>query len=256
MKTCCMMVAGPFEKDYWREWAKWHHSLGFDDIVIVTNNWKLDRDSSMPYVKSARLDGQKTQLKTYNQFAFDCIREYDWAMILDGDEFLHVPLDIKTYFKEAENEGFPQVSFQWMLFGDGGPGVPESGSVVQRFQRASGVFKMEVKSAISFKWCREHKLMPHWVNPHFACAGFQWLPSLHYPLRQGIVGPTVKQLEGAKVDPTQPYIAHYFAKTKAEWATRRGLPRPDSGQLRDPKEFDEHNHNEVAWPYLAQVQSK
>ena len=32
-------------------------------------------------------------------------------MILDGDEFLHVPLDIKTYFKEAENEGFPQVSF-------------------------------------------------------------------------------------------------------------------------------------------------
>ena len=74
---------------------------------------------------------------------------------------------------------------------------------------------------------------------------------MHYPLRQGILGPTVKQLEGAKVDPTQPYIAHYFTKTKAEWAIRRGLPRPDNGQLRDPKEFDEHNHTEVEWPYLA-----
>ena len=79
---------------------------------------------------------------------------------------------------------------------------------------------------------------------------------MHYPLRQGILGPTVKQLEGAKVDPTQPYIAHYFVKTKAEWAIRRGLPRPDNGRLRDPKEFDEQNHNEVSWPYLAKMQAQ
>lgn len=32
-------------------------------------------------------------------------------MVLDGDEFLHVPLDIKTYFAEADMQGFPQVSF-------------------------------------------------------------------------------------------------------------------------------------------------
>lgn len=69
-----------------------------------------------------------------------------------------------------------------------------------------------------------------------------------------VVGPTLRQLAGAKVDPTQPYIAHYFTKTKAEWAVRRGLPRPDNGQLRDPKEFDENNHNEVVWPYLARYQ--
>ena len=254
MKTCCMMIAGPFEKDYWREWAKWHHTIGFDEVFIVTNNWSLDEDKTLPYVKTERLDGQKMQLTAYNQFAFDHLADYDWVMVMDGDEFLYTPFGVDLYFKEAQNAGFPQVSFQWMMFGDGGEGVPESGSVVQRFQRASGVFKMEVKTAVSFKWCREHKLMPHWVNPHFACAGFQCLPSLHYPLRQSIVGPTVKQLEGVKVDHTQPYIAHYFVKTKAEWAVRRGLPRPDNNQLRDPKEFDEQNHNEVDWPYLAQFQ--
>lgn len=70
-----------------------------------------------------------------------------------------------------------------------------------------------------------------------------------------VAGPTLQQLAGAKVDPTQPYIAHYFTKTKAEWAIRRGLPRPDNGQLRDPKEFDENNHNEVSWPYLANLQA-
>lgn len=71
-----------------------------------------------------------------------------------------------------------------------------------------------------------------------------------------MVGPTLQQLAGAKVDPAQPYIAHYFTKTKAEWAVRRGLPRPDNGQIRDISEFVRDNHNEVAWPYLAQVQSK
>lgn len=34
-----MMVAGSFEKNYWREWAEWHKHLGFDDVWIVTNNW-------------------------------------------------------------------------------------------------------------------------------------------------------------------------------------------------------------------------
>lgn len=40
-----------------------------------------------------------------------------------------------------------------------------------------------------------------------------------------------------------------------EWAVRRGLPRPDNGQLRDISEFVRDNHNEVAWPYLAKLQA-
>lgn len=66
MKTCCMMIAGPFEKDYWREWARWHRALGFDDIVVIANNWSLAGDKTMPYVKTARIDGQKMQLAAYN----------------------------------------------------------------------------------------------------------------------------------------------------------------------------------------------
>lgn len=253
MKTCIMMIAGCFEREYWREWAKWHHDIcGFDEVFILTNNWTLD--NPLPeYVTTERFDGVKAQLQGYNNFAIRHIKDYDWVMVMDGDEFLYIPEGkrVSDYFSEAEGLNFHQVSFQWMMFGDGGEGVPENGSVVRRFQRASGVFKMEVKSAISFKWCREHNVFPIWVNPHFACVGFHWLPSLHYPLMVGMIGPTVKQIEGTPVDKDKPYIAHYFTKTRAEWAERRGLPRPDNNQLRDPKEFDEENHNEIEWPYMA-----
>lgn len=32
-------------------------------------------------------------------------------MVLDFDEFLYTPLDVKLYFEEAEKAGVPQISF-------------------------------------------------------------------------------------------------------------------------------------------------
>lgn len=43
MKTCTIGIAGPFEEPYLEEWISWHKMIGFDDIVIVTNNWSLPK---------------------------------------------------------------------------------------------------------------------------------------------------------------------------------------------------------------------
>ena len=57
MKNAVLAIAAEFERPYIYEWAAWHHSLGFDDIWIVTNNWDLD--SPVPvYVKTYRRDGK------------------------------------------------------------------------------------------------------------------------------------------------------------------------------------------------------
>lgn len=256
MRTCIMLIAGPFEKDYIEEWAEWHHDIcGFKEVFVIANNW--DYAPKKDYVKTWRLDGQKMQLDAYNWFAHSHMLDYDWVMVMDGDEFLYLPdgRTIEDYFKEADERGVPQVSFQWMMFGSGGEGVPTKGSVVKRFTRASGVWKMEVKSALNFAWCRGHHIVPIWLNPHFARATdgrrLGWLSSIHYPTKEVMKGPTRKDLEGQPVKNTDPFIAHYFTKTKEEWAERRSLPRPDNNQLRDPTEFDNEDHNEVECAWLA-----
>lgn len=257
MKNCIMMIASPFEKDYVDEWATWHHDIcGFDEVFVMANNWSLE--PTRPYMKVVEMPGEKMQLPAYNCFGqTQMSSEYGWVMVMDGDEFLWLPdgKKIGDYFDEASRIGVPQVSFQWMLFGSGGEGVPTSGSVLSRFKRASGVFKMEVKSALNLEWCRKNNVVPYWVNPHFACGaygdGIKWLHSIHYPSRQIMWGPTRKDLEGTKVQKDVPFIAHYFTKTKVEWNARRSIPRPDNNQLRNPSEFDEEDHNEVECDWLA-----
>ena len=77
------------------------------------------------------------------------------------------------------------------------------------------------------------------------------MSSIHYPTKEVMKGPTRKELEGRPVKQSDPFIAHYFTKTKEEWAERRSLPRPDNNQLRDPTEFDNEDHNEVECDWLA-----
>ena len=130
MKKCVLAIAAEFEKPYWREWAEWHYNAGFDDIWIVTNNWDLD--APIPsYVKTYRRDGQVMQLKVYNEWLAVHRLEYDFAMFCDIDEFLYLPTNAEDYLSLHTDDyclGIP-----WVHFGDGGPGTPTSGSVVQRF---------------------------------------------------------------------------------------------------------------------------
>ena len=250
-----MMVAGPFEKDYWREWAEWHQHLGFDDVWIVTNNWSLP-DDKPDYVHTERLDGPVPQLRAYNMFCWTHLNDYDWVMVLDGDEFLQVSRPLDYYFKRGEEMRVSQICFQWLYFGDGGEGVPTSGSVIQRFKRSAGVFNTWVKSAVSLKWYRENNQITMWLHPHFVCTPTLRLPSLHFPSEKLMSGPENLEYSGKPVTKDMPYVAHYFTKTKKEWDERRSIPRPDIGKRRDESEFYKDNHNEVEWTQLAEIQSQ
>lgn len=252
-----MMIAGPFEKDYVEEWVEWHHDIcGFGEVFVIANNW--DYAPKKEYVKSMRIDGKQMQLQAYNWFACTHMLDYDWVMVLDGDEFLYLPdgRTIEDYLKEAEGMDLPQVSFQWMMFGSGGEGVPTKGSVVKRFTRASGVFKHEIKNAISFAWCRKNHIVPLWLNPHFTSGTnghrMGWLSSLYFPTKEVISGPENLAQVGKPVSRDMPFVAHYFTKTREEWAERRGLPRPDTNEFYPDGTFQEHDRNEVECDWLAQ----
>lgn len=257
MKIVVVCIAAEFEKPYLLEWAEWHHSIGFDEVFVMSNNWSVPEEiKQIPFIKTARVDGMKMQLPAYTMFAAQYMNAYDWAFFLDVDEFIYVPSkDIEDLLSKAESLHQCQMSLSWMLFGDGGC-KDTSGSVVQRFQRCSGVFANEVKSAVSFKSLRQRNIKPVWVNPHFAACvpGYSWIPSFHMPLNSVIAGSTCKELSGEEVKEDMPFIAHYCTKTKAEWDIRAKIARSDTGTLKDDSQFADCNKNDVYCPWLAKMQ--
>ena len=246
MKTCVMAIAAEFEEPYLLEWVDWHKRLGFDDIWVVTNNW----DWYVPPkgVKTYRRDGKVIQLAVYNEWMWNHRWEYDWVLVCDIDEFLYCPTDVKAWLEEADDA--IQLAVPWVHFGDGSDGktkTPPEGSVIDRFQRCEGVYNRHVKTLVHLsKLSNANNLF--YVNPHFICASVNgtgiWLPWLD------IFGCTghgqYNKFEGREIDPSRPFIAHYYTKTLTEWRKRRGPEhmRADRHQYITEDWFARENHNE------------
>ena len=129
MKTAALCIAAEFERPYLEEWWSWHHSLGFDDIHVITNNWTLDIPAPS-FVHSFRVDGQVVQLPAYNAWLQKFKEKYDWLLVIDVDEFLWMPDDLKTYLELHQKDYC--IGVPWVHFGDGFS-KETSGSVIQRF---------------------------------------------------------------------------------------------------------------------------
>lgn len=172
------------------EWAAYHLAIGFTDIVVCTNDCidgspaLLDRLAEIAPVTHLRTKigpGDLPQLAAYAQAAeLPILREADWAMVLDADEFLniHVGGGAVTDLIGAVPEATAFL-VNWRLFGSSGHEDWRPGFVTERFTRAApldhGVnrpFKT-LFTRIDAYGC---KLLPH--QPRFADAA-RW-PELHY----------------------------------------------------------------------------
>lgn len=254
MKTATLCIAAEFERPYLEEWWAWHKKLGFDEIWTITNNWSIDFPAPS-YVQTARIDGQVQQLNAYNQWAARFQHMYDWVLVIDVDEFLYLPSgDIHQLLEKASQLEVPAVGFNWVNFGDGGPGTPTSGSVVKRFTRCEGLYNEHVKCAVNLKLMSENGQQVCWCNPHFASISTQWLPSIDANLDKMFNGPYNKLWAGACISKDAPFIAHYYTKTKEEWCKRRGPEhmRADCAQFVGEEWFEKENHNEVECTRLAE----
>lgn len=256
MKTCVLAIAAEFEKPYWREWAKWHHDIGFDDIWIVTNNWELD-DPIPDYVKTYRRDGETMQLNVYNEWMEHEAKNYDWAFVCDIDEFLYMPFDMKDWLLE-QTKVCHAIGIPWIHFGDGGPDTPTSGSVVDRFTKCEGVYNRHVKPFVNLRTLAANRVV--FINPHFACVTLRgklaWVPWMDI-FEKPMTGP-YDNFEGRPLDSGRPFIAHFYVKTLDEWRKRRGPQhmRADCRQFVSEDWFHKENHNEVECLLLKEIHSQ
>ena len=163
------------EGPYILEWLAYHRSIGFTDVVIGTNDCVdgspalLDRLWERGFVThqaNAFDPADKPQLAAYARAeTLPVLREADWAMVLDADEFLNIHVGAGRVSDLID--AVPQATaflINWRLFGHSGHVAWEPGFVTERFTRAA---RRDDGVNLSFKTLFRHidayrcKLMPH-----------------------------------------------------------------------------------------------
>ena len=231
MKTALVCIAKD-EENYLHEWVNYHLKIGFDDIHVYQNNWRWENPH--PKVKLHISDGYGVQTKTYQHFASNGYKLYDWAAFFDVDEYLVLKKhpDVKSFISEYSI--FPAISIHWVLFGDNGHKTVENEySVLKRFTKRSKISKGQFKSIIKLNVHTRMEIHNHEgfsVNTNCSL-----IDQLDYP-------------GDRPIDVAQ--INHYHVKTIQEYKLKiaRGRAarlKSDPDFYKKEEDFDKHNYNEV-----------
>lgn len=226
MKVALVCIAKN-EENYIKEWSDYHLKLGFDDIFVYQNNWRLLENYNN--VHKIEFDGEKQQKKAYNSFIKYYKSNYDWAAFFDVDEFLVLKKhkNIKDFISDYSE--FPSIGVNWVFFGDNGhTKVDNDYSVVKRFTKRQQGVDTHIKSIVKLKnkvsFNEVHHPNTFWVD-------------------------TKKQKHKTSFtkfgDDEIAQLNHYFCKTEEEFIKKCDRGRADNGKFRDYTEFNSHNLNEV-----------
>jgi Glycosyl transferase family 2 len=224
MKVALVCIAKN-EDNYIEEWIKYHKKLGFDDIFIYQNNWRMPNiDMETINIES---DGNIRQLPSYNHFIENNWMKYQWAAFWDIDEFLVLKKhkNIKEFISDYDE--YSGIGINCYLFGDNGKTEKEFG-LINRFTKRQLSVDRHVKCI--------YKMQPslRMTNPHHGNVGWtDTNKNTHYHAYNPN-GPT---------DIAQ--INHYFCKTVVEFQEKISRGFADCDATRDIKDFHDNNHNDI-----------
>jgi len=135
------------------EWIAHYRALGFDDIVVCTNDCEDGTDRMLRRLQRMGLaQHHPTKIRkggihrsALRQGArYDEVTGADWVFICDVDEFLNVHAGDGSVRALAEASGRPDViSVPWRIFGSGGVSAFEDRPVTAQFTRAEPAFDPE-----------------------------------------------------------------------------------------------------------------
>jgi hypothetical protein len=187
------------EGPYVLEWVAYHVATGFTDLVICSNDCvdespallgRLQDLGLLTHVVNDCGPADKPQLAAYARVErLPVIRDVDWAMVLDADEFLniHVGEGRVTDLLDA----VPQATaflVNWRVFGSSGHMRWAPGFVTERFTQAAALghgVNLPFKTLFTRIDAYQCKLLPH--QPRYPQA--MRLPELRYVNGAGVVLP-------------------------------------------------------------------
>jgi len=143
--VCAMRNEGP----YILEWLAWHRAVGFDDILIISNDCTDGSDILLRHLAargmllhiehSPRAD--QYALKPAHALALNhpAVRGANWVMVLDADEFLVVHIGDNTVqgLIRANGQNCLGMAVHWKCFGDSGQLSWRDAMVREQFTRCT-----------------------------------------------------------------------------------------------------------------------
>lgn len=236
-----------------REWIDYHSKIGFSDIFIYQNNWRVNLDGFQTHsqVHLIEWDGEAMQLPAYNNFIDKHWQEFSWAAFFDCDELLSI--DIKKWpgdqplikILRQVDQINPQpmsIGVNWRFFGgknacDMGIADESLRDILQKDMVSSYLnceenLDRHVKVLVNFKRARNSM---HFVNPH--CLN----------LSLAIPGATVSVADGRPIcgpwndNPTECGIQlnHYYQKNRVEFAEKIARGKADTPKSHPMAEYKE-----------------
>lgn len=132
------------------EWIAHYRALGFDDIVVCTNDCDDGTDRMLRRLERlglarhhpTRIRKGGIHRSALRQGArYDEVTGADWVFVCDVDEFLNIHVGDGSVRTLVEASGAPDViSVPWRIFGSGGVRAFEDRPVTAQFTRAEAPF--------------------------------------------------------------------------------------------------------------------
>jgi hypothetical protein len=228
MKVSLVCIAKN-EDNYIKEWIDYHLKIGFDDIHIYMNDWRIELEKENVY--TYELDGSGAQLKAYNNFINSKSEQNQWVAFFDVDEFLVLKkhLNVKDFLRDYSD--LPAIGINWVFFGDNGLSSVQDGeySLINRFTKRGTKVDRHIKTILKIN---DGVIMPHVHHPNIR---------LYDTNRRQFSGPF-----NNFGDDNIAQLNHYFCKTYEEYVEKVSRGRADiKNGKRNLNEFHPCNLNEV-----------
>jgi len=168
--ACTLLGTVKDEGPYLLEWICYYRLIGFDRIVIASNDCRDGTRQMLDYLdtvgeithleNSGRAEGDHPdpQNRAYERFWADPdIRAADWVLVADADEFLTIhagdgTLSALFAAMDALDGGPPDIiSATWRVFGNGGRVAFEDRPIIAQFTRAAPPGMHRIQRYTAFK---------------------------------------------------------------------------------------------------------
>lgn len=169
-------------------------------------------------------------------------------MFLDCDEFLDLNGAFNNVHSMFRNySDWPEVGFNWVLFGDSNLKFDGNFNVLSRFTHCQKTLNIHTKCALNLSHLLDVPVK--FINPHCTNLDIAVPSKVDATHTHAIYGPFNKEICDV-LEYRSPFIRHFFCKTKEEYIKRRSFGKADTPSSspyhkRSIEEFDAHNFNEI-----------
>jgi len=160
---CAIVTTMKNEGPFILEWLAYHRAIGFDDIIVYTNDCSDGTDTMLEMLQSKGIvqhrDNKFREMDLKPQHAAlqsaedeDVIKNATWVTCIDVDEFVNIKCGDGTL--DALFEAVPDanmISMTWRLFGNGDVHLFEPGPITEQFFRCAPEFARKPHQAWGFK---------------------------------------------------------------------------------------------------------